>query len=425
MLEKYFEKYRNQIIGINQTIETPFGEKRIIYADWTASGRNYKPIEDKILNSVLPLVANTHTETTTTGKAMTHAYLEAKQIIKQHVNANENDVLIFAGTGMTGAISKLQRILGMKYPENPNLFMKGCEFLDKDDPNVPVIFITHMEHHSNHTSWLETVAKVEMIGYTSEGKVDLADLEQKLENNAHKTLKIASIIACSNVTGVKVDYTRIAKLMHERNGYCFVDFACSGPYVDIDMHPANDLERLDAIFLSPHKFLGGPGTSGVLVFNKSLYHNHIPDEPGGGTVTYTNPWGGRYYFDDIETREDGGTPGFLQGIKTAMVVRLKEEMGVDKILAREHEINTKLFEAFSEIPEIQILEGNRKDRLGVFSFTVNHIHYNLMVRLLNDLFGVQTRGGCACAGTYGHLLLNVSEQSSAVYLLQNTIWRPI
>jgi len=393
-------------------IETPFGIKKIVYADWTASGRTYRPIEEKMMNSVLPLVANTHTETTATGKAMTKAYQAAKEIVKNHVNANENDVLLFTGTGMTGAISKLQRILGLKYPEKPNKYMSNCEKRDKDDASIPVVFITHMEHHSNHTSWLETIAKVEIIAHTDDGDVDIDDLKKRLIANQHKSLKIASVIACSNVTGRKNDYHSIAKIMHQNNGYCFVDFACSGPYENIDMHPTDSEAGLDAIFLSPHKFLGGPGTAGVVVFNKTLYTCEIPDQPGGGTVTFTNPWGGRFYIDDIESREDGGTPGFLQGIKTAMAVKLKEEMGVENIIAREHEINKQLFEGFEKIPEIKILDDHQKDRLGVFSFTVENIHYNLMVRLLNDLFGIQTRGGCACAGTYGHILLNFSQSVS-------------
>lgn len=412
MLEKYFEKFRKEIIGIDQTIETPFGTKKLVYADWTASGRNYRPIEEKLMNTIMPFVANTHTETTATGRAMTLAYHEAKEIIKRHVNAHEDDALIFAGTGMTGAISKLQRILGLKYPEDPNNYLESCSKRPIDDPNTPVVFITHMEHHSNHTSWLETIAKVEIIGQTMQGTVDIEDLKIKLDHHKNKTLKIASVIACSNVTGVQNDYHAIAEIMHLNNGYCFVDFACSGPYENINMHPNQELRRLDAVFLSPHKFLGGPGTAGVVIFNKKLYKNHVPDQPGGGTVTYTNPWGERYYIDDIETREDGGTPGFLQGIKTAMVIRLKEEMGVENIVAREHEIISQLFDGFNSIPEITVLDGEQTNRLGVFSFTVSDIHYNLMVRLLNDLFGIQTRGGCACAGTYGHLLLNLNAKKA-------------
>ncbi|MFD1552361.1 selenocysteine lyase [Putridiphycobacter roseus] len=409
MLEEYFAKFRSQIIGIDQTIETPYGIKKIVYADWTASGRTYRPIEEKIQKEILPLVANTHTETTATGKAMTNAYRIARQIIKDHVHATDQDALVFAGTGMTGAVNKFQRILGLKYPENPNQFMKGCTDLEIDDPNLPIVFVTHMEHHSNHTSWLETKAIVEVISQDENGNVDLEDLKERLKTHAFRKTKIASVIACSNVSGAKNNYYQIAEIMHLNQGLCFVDFACSGPYEAIDMHPANPLQKLDAIFLSPHKFLGGPGTTGIVIFCKSLYNNKIPDHPGGGTVTYTNPWGERHYIHDIETREDGGTPGFIQAIKTAMAIRLKEEMGTDKILAREHEIIDLIYAGFNKIPQIKLLDSNQKVRLGVFSFTVTAIHYNLMVRLLNDRFGIQTRGGCACAGTYGHNLLAIDS----------------
>ena len=200
--------------------------------------------------------------------------------------------------------------------------------------------------------------------------------------------------------------------MHLNNGLCFVDFACSAPYVDINMHPKDEDSYLDAITFSPHKFLGGPGASGVLIFNKKLYKNLVPDNPGGGTVSYTNPWGDHDYIDDIETREDGGTPGFLQAIKIALSITLKEEMGVQNILEREHELNSIIFKRLSKIPNLNILAPEHKDRLGVFSFYIDDVHYNLIVKLLNDRFGIQTRGGCSCAGTYGHYLLNVDQSAS-------------
>jgi selenocysteine lyase/cysteine desulfurase len=178
------------------------------------------------------------------------------------------------------------------------------------------------------------------------------------------------------------------------------------------MHPGNEAEHLDAIFFSPHKFLGGPGSSGVLIFDKKLYKNRIPDHPGGGTVTWTNPWGGRHYFNDIEVREDGGTPGFLQAMRAALAVRLKEKMSVEKIRAREEELTETCFEAFEKIPQVHLLAENVKKRLGIFSFYVDNVHHNLMVKLLNDRFGIQVRGGCSCAGTYGHLLLHVSQKQS-------------
>ena len=406
-LEQYFSKFRKHIVGIDQTFESPYGQQKIIYADWTASGRLYRPIEEKILNDFGPFVANTHTETSVTGSVMTHAYHKARKIIKDHVNAAKDDILIMEGSGMTGVVNKFQRILGLRNPDNL-----------KDYVNVPVelrpvIFITHMEHHSNQTSWLETISDVEIIPYDERGLVDIDSLQDLVDKYKDRVLKIASVTACSNVTGLRPDYKKIARIMHRNNGVCFVDFACSAPYVPIDMHPQEDEEAyLDAIFFSPHKFLGGPGTSGVLIFNKNLYHNMVPDNPGGGTVVWTNPWGEHKYFDDIEMREDGGTPGFLQTIRTALSVQLKEEMGVKNILDREHEIIKKVFEELTPVKNLIFLAEQHQDRMGVFSFYINDLHFNLGVKLLNDRFGIQTRGGCSCAGTYGHFLLHVDQQTS-------------
>jgi selenocysteine lyase/cysteine desulfurase len=405
-LETYFKPYRDTIVGINQEFESPYGRKKIIYADWTASGRLYKTIEDKFFNDIGPFVANTHTETSITGCVMTQAYHEARNIIKKHVNASKDDVLLTVGTGMTGAINKFQRILGLKISENLK------EHTHVPEQLRPIVFISHMEHHSNQTSWLETIARVEVIPCDSDGLICLKSFSKLLQQYKNHPIKIAAITGCSNVTGIRTEYHTIAKMIHQNNGLCFVDFACSAPYVDINMHPENEDEYLDAITFSPHKFLGGPGASGVLVFNKKLYKNLVPDNPGGGTVSYTNPWGEHDYIDDIETREDGGTPGFLQAIKIALAVKLKEQMGVENILNREHEINTRVFEKLMPIKNLHILAEKHQDRLGVFSFYIEDAHYNLIVKLLNDRFGVQTRGGCSCAGTYGHYLLNVNKSTS-------------
>ncbi|OAZ05119.1 cysteine desulfurase SufS [Flavobacterium succinicans] len=405
-LEQYFQQFRKNIIGIDQEFESPFGSKKIIYTDWTASGRLYRPIEEKLMNAFGPFVANTHTETTVSGTAMTKAYHHARNIIKQHVNANQNDVLITDGTGMTGVVNKFQRILGIKVPENLK------DFIAIPNEKKPVVFISHMEHHSNQTSWLETIADVEVIPSTEDGLFSLENLKILLEKYKERTLKIASITSCSNVTGIRTPYHEAAKMMHQYNGVCFVDFACSGPYVSIDMHPEDEEAYLDAIFFSPHKFLGGPGTSGVLVFNKKLYNNMVPDCPGGGTVSWTNPWGEHKYIDNIEDREDGGTPGFLQVIKTALAIQLKDEMGIDNILKREHEIVAYVFDSLQNVPNIKILAAQHQERLGVISFFIDDLHFNLGVKLLNDRFGIQTRGGCSCAGTYGHFLLHVDQETS-------------
>lgn len=405
-LEEYFLPYRKKVIGHDQTIVTPYGSKPLVYADWTASGRLYRPIEDILLRKAGPFVANTHTETTTTGTLMTNAYHDAQQVIKRHVNAGTDDMLIAEGSGMTGVVNKFQRMLGLRVPE------RFADSITIHEEDRPVVFISHMEHHSNHTSWLETIADVENIMPDEQGMLDYDYILTLLDRYRTRKRKIASITACSNVTGIETDYHRVAKIMHQHGGLCFVDFACSAPYVSIDMHPKDEDARLDAIYFSPHKFLGGPGAPGILIFDKQLYTNKIPDEPGGGTVVWTNPWGGHRYLDDIEAREDGGTPPFLQTMKAALAVKLKEDMGVDRMIAREHEMLDKLLPAMQSIEGLELLAEHCAERLGVISFYIRHLHFNLVVRLLNDRFGIQTRGGCSCAGTYGHYLLNINQETS-------------
>jgi len=405
-LEAHFLPFRKNIVGINQTFTSPYGEQKLVYTDWTASGRLYRPIEDKLLNDFGPFVANTHTETSTSGAVTTLAYHEARNIIKKHVNASKDDVLITQGSGMTGLINKFQRILGLKVSESLK------DYTTIPEAMKPIVFVSHMEHHSNQTSWLETIADVEVVPCDKDGLLCLKTFEVCVKKHKNRTLKIAAITSCSNVTGIKTDYHKVAEIMHNHKGLCFVDFACSAPYVNIDMHPENENQYLDAIYFSPHKFLGGPGSAGVLIFNKKLYKNVIPDSPGGGTVSFTNPWGGHGYFDDIETREDGGTPAFLQTIKIALAIQLKDKMDVELMKQREDEINIQLFETLESLPNVKILAPNQKQRLGIFSFYFEKYHYNLVVKLLNDHFGIQTRGGCSCAGTYGHFLLNVDQLAS-------------
>lgn len=411
MTESYFKKFRDNIIGIDQTFPTPLGEKKMLYADWIASGRLYEPIEKMMRDKIAPFCANTHTETSVTGTLMTRAYHESKEYIKREVNADAGDALIFSGSGMTDSINKLQRILGLRIPENAKKYLQNYTLCN--DCDKPVVFITHIEHHSNHTSWLETIAEVEIINPNENGEVDLAHFASLLETHKDRPLKIASVSACSNVTGIYTPYYTIAEMIHQAGGFCFVDFACSGPYVHIDMHPANPLQQLDAIFVSPHKFLGGPGTPGILVMNKSLYNNAVPDNAGGGTVKYTTPWKFHIYIDSVEDREDGGTPPFLQGIKAALCFKLKKEMGVENILKREEEIVNTVLTRLATIDNVHVLAGHISHRVGAISFYIDGMHFNLGVKLLNDYFGIQVRGGCACAGTYGHYLLNIDQEQSA------------
>ncbi len=406
-LQQYFAPFRANIIGIDHDFESPCGRQTILYADWTASGRMFGPIEQMLSEEIAPFVGNTHTETSVTGTTMTRAYHEALKLIKAHVNASEDDAIICYGSGMTSVVNKFQRILGLRVHEK---FRDQVTLAESDRP---VVFVTHMEHHSNQTTWIESVAEVRVINATDEGLVDLDHLVALLEEYRDRRTKIAAVTSCSNVSGLLTPYHAIAGLMHRAGGVCFVDFAASAPYIDIDMHPTDQTdEYLDAIYFSPHKFLGGPGTSGVLVFNKKLYTNRVPDNPGGGTVDWTNPWGEHKYFDDIEAREDGGTPGFTQAIRTALCVRLKESMGVANMLQREHELLDLVWNRLKAIPGLHILADQHRDRLAIISFYIDDLHYNLAVRLLNDRYGIQTRGGCSCAGTYGHYLLHVSRSYS-------------
>ncbi len=407
-LEQYFDRFRQNIIGIDRTFQTPFGEKKIVYCDWTASGRLYGPLEERMRHEIMPLVGNTHTETTVTGSAMTMAYHTAMKKIKKHVGARESDVIISSNSGMTGVINKFQRILGLKVHE------KFRDTIHLSEEDTPIIFVTHMEHHSNQTSWLETIGEVRIIRADENGHVNLDHLEYLLEKYKNRKTKIAAVTSCSNVTGICTPYHKIAEIMHNHGGLCFVDFAASAPYIEINMRPDNELQHLDAIYFSPHKFLGGPGSSGILIFDPRLYTNKIPDNPGGGTVDWTNPWGEHRYIEDIEAREDGGTPSFLQTMKVALCVKLKEEMGVENILSREKEINERLWEGFDSITNLHVMADNFRERLGIFSFYIDDLHYNLAAKLLNDRCGIQVRGGCTCAGTYGHYLLNVKRDQSFV-----------
>lgn len=406
LLECYFSKFRGNTIGVNHTFESVYGKQKLLYADWIASGRLYLPIEDIVLNKIGPMIANTHSFSSETGKASTYAYQHARDLIKKHVNANDQDCLVATGTGMTAALSKLQRIMGLRSMDN--IYNVKLNF----DNERPVVFITHMEHHSNQVPWYETIADVVILPADENNLVNPEILSKEIQKYANRALKIGSFTACSNVTGIITPYHELAKIMHQNGGFCIVDFAASAPYVQIDMHPEDPEQQLDAIFFSPHKFLGGPGSCGILVFNKKLYQSNFPDNPGGGNVKCTNPWGGYHYSDDIEVKEDGGTPGFLQVMRTALCLELKKQMGIENMKNRETELLKLCFSELQKIEGLSILGDLKTERIGCVSFTIKNIHYNLIVRLLNDRFGVQVRGGWSCASTYAHYLLDIKEEES-------------
>jgi selenocysteine lyase/cysteine desulfurase len=409
-LDSYFRKYRMNTAGYQALIETPFGKMACVYADWTASGRCYLPIEQKLSTTLATYVANTHTETSALGHLMTSAYKRARQIIKKHVNASDEDVLVSVGSGMTGAVNKFQSILGFKIPEQH----KDLVEYGKDDPDRPLVLVSHYEHHSNQISWENTLAEVVIVPGNEKGLISPALFDKVVKKYAHRRMKIAAISACSNVTGVRSPFHEVAKVMHSNGGYCFVDFATSFGYVDVDMHPSDDPDkRLDAIYCSPHKLLGGPGSSGIVIFHRSLYRLKKPEFCGGGTVNWTNPWGEQGYVSNIEEREDAGTPAFLQTMKAALAIQLKEEMTTAKMLAREHYINSLVFNRLDKIKNLHILAPHiRTNRLSIFAIYIDDLHYNLLARLLNDRFGIQCRGGCNCAGSYAHFLFDIDAPGS-------------
>jgi selenocysteine lyase/cysteine desulfurase len=405
---------RQNEVGRRATLDTPYGRRLLCYSDLTATGR-YLHFVEAWIRRVRPFYANSHTAVSSTGRVMTGLREEARRVIRKAVHAGAHDEVLFVGSGATAAANKLVGLLGIRISEP---LERAYHLSSHIAPQQrPVIFIGPYEHHSNELPWLESVAEVVEVGLASDGSVDLGDLATKAARYADRSLKVGAFSAASNVTGLLTDVPAIARILHQHGAFAVFDYAAAGPYVPIDMHPADPAERIDALFLSTHKFIGGPEGSGVLVAHRDLFRTRTPERPGGGTVDYVAACDRKSvdYVRRLDEREEGGTPSILGDLRAGIGFLVKEMVGPDRILAHEVALSQRAIARLTRHPKISLLGSPSLPRLPILSFNIRGLHHDLVSVLLDHLFGIQNRSGCSCAGPYGHRLLGIDGPQSAQY----------
>jgi selenocysteine lyase/cysteine desulfurase len=413
-LEEVARRFREAERGRGATVATPFGTRRLHYADLTATGRHLGFVE-AFVDRLRPLYANTHTAVSTTGRVMNGLREEARAAIARSVHAGPDDVVVFTGSGATAAVHKLVGLLGMRIPEPLEREWRLSAVVPPD--RRPAVLVGPYEHHSNELPWLETIADVIEVGLDARGQVDLRDLRARLAPLRGRPLVLGTFSAASNVNGLLTDVRAVARALHEGGALACFDYAAAGPYVPIDMHPPDPAERIDALFLSTHKFLGGPEGSGVLVAHRDLFRSRTPERPGGGTVDYVA--GCRHdqvdYVRRLSEREEGGTPDILGDLRAGIAFLLKDHAGAEAILAHDLALARDAVARLSRHPRIRLYGPAEAPRLPILSFNVEGLHHDLVAALLDHLFGIQNRAGCSCAGPYGHRLLGVDAATSERY----------